>query len=272
MSHVRPGQVVATFCSMLLLVRDVAAELWSEIQIERLDESALQWACPTGSVRGILVRPPGTGPFPAAVVSHGLGGSARSFGLAIAREFARWGMVAIAPDYTHARAVNDLGGPAADRSTYGASEENVRRARYCVTLLRNRPDVDSQRIAAYGHSMGGFVTIALVAEEPLTAAAITGSGIALREGFPAPSPQVARKVRVPMLILHGADDRVVRPAQSEALQRLLNDAGVPNERIVWPGIGHDLDRSRTAEVLSAIRAWFERHGILTRNAPSLSKP
>ncbi|MCX7818149.1 MAG: dienelactone hydrolase family protein [Kiritimatiellae bacterium] len=232
------------------------------LRMDPLDEQALRWQAVTAAVRGVLVRPVGRGPFPGIVVSHGLGGSAASFGLAKAREFARWGMVAVAPDYTHARAEDGPGGPSADRTTFGASAENVRRARFCVELLRRHPDVDTHRLVAYGHSMGGFVTIALAAEEPLNAAVITASGIAPREGFPAPAPTVARRIRCPMLMLHGADDRVVRPEQSEALKRLLDEAGVRNQRIVWPSAGHDLDRTHAAELASTVRAWLQDHGLL----------
>ncbi len=245
-----------------MAVNGIAADPADEITTQRLDDGSVRWSSVRHSVRGILVRPAGDGPFPAVVVSHGLGGRAATFGLTKAREFARWGMIVIAPDYTHAQAETGPGGSSSDRSTFGASAENVRRARFCVAWLRARPDVDRRRLAAYGHSMGGFVTIALAAEEPLAAAAISGSGMAPREGFPAPGPEIVRNVRTPMLMLHGADDPVVRPAQSDALKRLLDEAGVPNERIVWPGVGHDVDRAREADVFNAIRAWFERHGVL----------
>ncbi len=251
-----------TAAVMLAALHGIAAEVADGIAIQRLDESSVRWCSVSNSVRGILVRPAGDGPFPAVVVSHGLGGSAATFGLNKAREFARWGMIVIAPDYTHARAESGPGGPSDDRSTFGASAENLRRARFCVAWLRARPDVDRRRIAAYGHSMGGFVTIALAAEERLAAAAITGSGMAPREGFPAPGPEVVRKVRTPLLMIHGGDDPVVRPAQSEALKRLLDEVGAPNERIVWPGVGHDVDRARATDVFNAIRSWFERHGVL----------
>lgn len=153
------------------------------------------------SMQGIFMKPEGNGPFPAVLISHGLGGNAQGFGMLKAREMVQWGMVCIAPDYTHA-------GGAGDRSLWGASAENIHRARTCLEILRGLPYVDGQRLAAYGHSMGGFVTIGLASTEKdlLKAAAITGSGVALASGQPASSVDAAKTIRTPFLMLHGAND------------------------------------------------------------------
>jgi dienelactone hydrolase len=238
-------------------------------------------------MNGILVRPEGKGPFPAVLISHGLGGSAESFGVNKARELVKSGVVCIAPNYTHdARAVGarpgaPTGGPPQSApktdganakaargnpqpANYGASEENIRRARLCVAILGSLPEVDAKRIAAYGHSMGGFVTIGLAASAPglLKAAAITGSGVAPRAGFPAPSVDAAERIRTPFLILHGSVDPVVRPEQSASLKTVLDRNHVPNERHVFEGEGHPIDQTRREEVFAEIRAWFTKHGVL----------
>ena len=88
-------------------------------------------------------------------------------------------------------------------------------ARTCLDLVSRMPEVNAKHLFAYRHSMDGFVTIGLAAIAPdrLQAAAITGSGIAPEEGFPAPSALKAKQVRTPFLILHGSADPVVRPMQ-----------------------------------------------------------
>lgn len=209
------------------------------------------------AMSGILLKPEGKGPFPAVLISHGLGGNAESFGRNKAREMVGWGMVCIAPDYTHA-------GAAADRALFGASEENIKRAKTCLEILRGMPEVDGKRIAAYGHSMGGFVTIGLAgaAADSLKATAISGSGIAPRAGYPAPSPEVADKVRTPFLILHGSKDTTVRPEQSAALKEILDRNKVPNDRVVYEGEGHPIDQSKRAEVFARLRQWFTTQGVL----------
>lgn len=209
-------------------------------------------------LRGLLIKPPGRGPFAAVLISHGLGGNADSFGRQKAMEMARWGLVCIAPDYTHARGSRD------DRSQFGASPENLRRATACLAILRALPEVDPSRIAAYGHSMGGFVTIALAASCPpgLKAAAITASGIAPQPGFPAPPPGLARQITTPFLMLHGADDTTVRPDQSLALKQILDQNRIPNDRLIADGHGHSVDQTLRDEVFRLLREWFTQHQVL----------
>jgi dienelactone hydrolase len=215
---------------------------------------------------GILLKPQGKGPFPAVLISHGLGGAAQSFGMMKAREMVQWGMVCIAPDYTHnARAAGEQRAKGSrDMGNFGASAENLHRAKTCIELLKQMPEVDGTRIAAYGHSMGGFVTIGLAASEPglLKACAITGSGVAPQEGYPAPFEKAAEKVRTPFLMLHGGDDTTVRPAQSEALKRILDKNRVPNDRLVADGQNHPIDQTMRDEVFRLIREWFTKNGVL----------
>jgi dienelactone hydrolase len=241
-------------------------------------------------MNGILLKPEGNGPFPAVLISHGLGGSSESFGLNKAREMVKWGFVCIAPDYTHSAKFLSGARPGAGKAgapkggapkagaagtnaprslppqyaTYGASEENLRRAKTCIELVSKMPEVDAKRIAAYGHSMGGFVTIGLTAKEPdlLKAAACSGSGVAPQDGFPAPSAGKAEKIRTPFLMLHGSVDNTVRPSQSEQLKEVLDKNKVPNERHVFEGENHPIDQTKREEVFRLIRAWFTKCGVL----------
>jgi len=211
------------------------------------------------AMSGILLKPEGEGPFPAVLISHGMGGSASSFGLTKAREMVGWGLVCIAPDYTHSGGVR--GGPS---TNFGASTENLRRAKTCLELVSKMPEVDPKRLAAYGHSMGGFVTIGLAGNSPdlLKAAAITGSGISSQEGYPAPSGELAGKVRTPFLILHGSTDTVVSPEQSASFKEILDQNKVANLRTILEGEGHPIDQSKREEVFSAVRNWFVGNGVL----------
>ena len=67
-------------------------------------------------------------------------------------------------------------------------------------------------------------------------------------------------VKPPLLILHGADDARVPPAQGLALHRALARRGLDTRLVQFPGAGHRIDDpvqmlSLTREVL----AWFDRH-------------
>lgn len=215
------------------------------------------------SMSGILLKPAGKGPFPAVLISHGMGGNADSFGMQKAREMVKWGFVCIAPNYTHAAQGAPMRGGPPQRDA-GASAENIRRAHTCFEILRGMSEVDGKRLAAYGHSMGGFVTIGFAADAPdvLKAAAITGSGISPRAGYAAPSNDAAAKIRTPFLMMHGGNDTTVRPDQSAALKEILDHNKVPTERRVFEGEGHPIDQTKRDEVFAEIRAWFVKQGVL----------
>src|SRR5215475_11857213 len=72
---------------------------------------------------GLLFKPPGAGPFPAVIISHGFGGNARGYASNIAREMRNWGLVGIATNYTHAAGV-PLGAPGT-ATELGASNANL---------------------------------------------------------------------------------------------------------------------------------------------------
>lgn len=268
----------------LLFFTGLTTEMAAQVETtstngEKFQLNGERWTYKDGDFQmaGILLKPDGKGPFPAILISHGLGGSAENFALNKAREFVKWGMVCIAPSYTHSAGAIGFRPGAKGKSpptaktggtsqpaNYGASEENLRRARVCLEILRAQSGVDPKRIVAYGHSMGGFVTIGLAASATnlLKAAAITGSGIAPRSGFPAPSTDAAEKIRTPFLILHGGSDPVVRPEQSASLKAVLDRNQVPNDRRIFEGVGHPVDQEKRSEVLALIHDWFAKYDVI----------
>jgi pimeloyl-ACP methyl ester carboxylesterase len=63
-----------------------------------------------------------------------------------------------------------------------------------------------------------------------------------------------RRVKAPTLVLHGLDDPLVRPSGGIATAK-----AIPGSRLVmYPGMGHDLPRSRWPEVVAAISLLAER--------------
>lgn len=222
-----------------------------------------RWTCEADGdpLSGILVKPPGKGPFPAILINHGMGSNAGQFGMMKAREFVKWGLACIATDLTHSRA-----GAETDQSLFGSSSENIWRARACLGILRSLPDVDAKRICVYGNSMGAFLTIGLAAAVPdqIAAAAITAGGVITQAGYASPTAEAAAKIRTPFLILHGNPDNTVPTANSERLKEVLDKNHVPNERHVFDGIGHNLHAEKADEVYRLMRAWFAKHGVLAK--------
>lgn len=265
------------------------------------------WTCKDGDnapLAGILLKPEGEGPFPAIIISHGMGGSAESFAMQKAREMVKWGFVCIGTNYTHAgrgeftgvrrpgQGSRPASGPASGIASAsgpasrpkgragvprdaGASPENLRRARKCIEILKSLPYVDQKRICAYGNSMGAFLTVALAADalEDIAAAAITAGGvrpgkITVQGAAASPTFQTAESIRCPFIIFHGTADGTVRPEMSAALKAILDKNNVPNERVLFEGVGHNAHADKADEFYSQMRDFFIQHGILKSEAKS----
>ena len=214
-------------------------------------------------LQGILLKPRGGGIFPAVILSHGAGGNANNYARGVATEMVQWGLVCIATNYTHAGGV-PLGAPGT-ASQPGASDANVLRGRVTYDVLRRLGYVDMSRIAAHGHSMGAFLTAALVAARPqdFRAASHTAGGV--RTGgsteAAAPTETQVRAIRSPYQMHHGDADRVVPLAMDQRLVAILQGLGVTAELHVYSGADHD-DVSRDGEVMARIRAWYVAHRVL----------
>jgi dipeptidyl aminopeptidase/acylaminoacyl peptidase len=132
-------------------------------------------------------------------------------------------------------------------------------------FLAERGDVDVDRLAIEGGSAGGYTTLAALAFRDVFAAGISLFGIGdleLLETQPhkfesrydhrlvGPYPEAAALYRerspnhhmdrflCPVLILQGLDDKVVPPAQAEAIVAALAANGIPHAYLAFEGEGH----------------------------------
>lgn len=215
----------------------------------------------TYDLQGILLKPSGAGPFGAVVISHGAGGSVNAYSRGIAVEMRRWGLVTIATNYTHAGGV-PIGAPGTQNEP-GASQANVLRAHAVREILRTLAYVDQGRVAAHGHSMGAFVTTAVLAAYPSdfrvashTAGGVRPAGV----DAPAPTEAQARSIRTPYQLHHGDNDIVVSIALDERLVGILQANAVSHEFHVYQGGTHN-DVAQSATVLSRIRSWYAAHQV-----------
>jgi dienelactone hydrolase len=211
---------------------------------------------------GALLKPSGAGPFPAVILSHGSSGNVESITSILGPAMVRWGLVAIAVNYTHSEGV-PIGRPG-DAREPGASEDNVRRAQMTYELLRQLGYVDMSRVALHGHSMGAWVSAAVASAWPneFRVASTTGGGVrppGIRRG-PAPSESQLRKIRTPFQLHHGADDETVPVGYDERFAELLAREGVEHQLFVYPGKGH-LQVRAGPEVLERIHEWYVAHGM-----------
>lgn len=214
------------------------------------------------SLKGILLAPPGAGPFPAIVVSHGKGGSAGGYSLRVGQTMRGWGAVIIGTNYSHGSdSAGDLPlGP------NGASAENVLRAHKAFDLLRCVASVDRSRVAAHGNSMGAFVTSALLSTFPtdFRVASHTAGGVFTTAGQPtaAPTPAQVQGIRTPYQLHHGDADTVVPLAMDQTLDGILTSLGVPHQLHVYPGVDHP-GIAFHATMLARVRTWYTNRGLFT---------
>lgn len=211
------------------------------------------------ALEGVLFVPNGAGPFPAVVLSHGKGGTPQGYSSRIARTMVSWGMVAIAPMYTHAPDAQDQGN--APDGPDGASLANVQRAHKTRDLLSCVAGTDPTRVAAHGNSMGAFVTGQLLGTHPAAyrAASHTAGGVSPTGA--ATKPAAAQRITTPYQLHHGDQDQVVPLAMDQALDRILTDNGVPHELRVYAGYDHQ-EIAHDATMLARVRAWYQVHGVL----------
>ena len=146
--------------------------------------------------------------------------------------------------------------------------------------LKQRSDVDSQRIGVYGGSYGGFLTAhALARASDLFAAGVDIHGVhdwnvGIRTFIPtyAPDAETARRNftssplhyvkgwRSPVLLVHGDDDRNVSFAETVTLAEALRTQGVTFEQLVIPDEIHGFLRYDSwLRVFQATSDFFDRH-------------
>ncbi len=216
-------------------------------------------------LKGSIIKPTGNGPFPAVILSHGLGGSAQSIINNIGTKMVKWGVTVIAVNYTHANANYAQGSPgSAEDSDYGASAANILRARKCFDILSTLPYVDITRVAAHGHSMGAFLTGGLVGTYPsLFIAASHTAGGSLAAGqtnYYCTTPQQATGIKTPYLLLHGTADTVVDIRLAENMYAILKGNGIETDLIRQEGITHN-NIASTEITMNYIREWYSRFGM-----------
>lgn len=223
------------------------------------------------TISGMLLRPRGEGPFPGIVLNHGyIEPSTYRNGQGLRREqekLARAGFVVLHTDYRgHADSDSPID-PFDRASRIGYARDSI----HAVLALRQESYVDPDRMAMFGKSMGGAVTLnALVAQSGLVRAAVIYSSMSssfvenvehfasagdVRElyrafGVPEKSPQFyARlsprtyfdRITAPVLLHHGDADEICPYRWSVTTQRLLAEAGVDSELVTWPGEDHAFD-------------------------------
>ncbi|HEX2094066.1 MAG TPA: alpha/beta fold hydrolase [Longimicrobiaceae bacterium] len=199
-------------------------------------------------VPGILLLPDAEEPAPGALLLHGYSSRKEHLADSVGRALLREGMASLAIDLPlHGDRSDPLQAQSARNplAMVRLWRTALKEARLAVRYLGARREVDAERIAVAGYSLGSFLSVVLAADEPRIRAVVLAAGGDLPSGTPlaavartvADPVRAVRKLRGrPLLMVHGKSDRTVRPDQAE---RLFAAAGEPKE-IRWWNAGHYL--------------------------------
>lgn len=152
-----------------------------------------------------------------------------------------------------------------------------------ANYLKSLAFVDPAKIATFGWSYGGYMSIKMLQANPGTyAAAVAVAPVTKWElydthyterflGDPKVEPDVyansnaladTAKIRDPLLIVHGmADDNVVFENSSALIARMQAEA-VPFEMMLYPGFTHRITGPKVSKHLyDTVFRFFEKHGV-----------
>ena len=194
-----------------------------------------------GKTPGYLVRPSGTGPWPAVIVIQEWWGLDEQT-MSIADRFAGEGYLAFSPDVYHGELAKLGDGEKAmslvQKYAPGAPAELAT----LYDALKAHPDCTG-KIGSVGFCFGGRMSLALGTLRSLDAVC-TFYGGGMQQIF----DQIRAKLKTPVLGLFGDADQSIPVGTVEQFDKLLAEIGLEHEVIVYPNSGHAFFRDSDPNV------------------------
>ena len=107
------------------------------------------------------------------------------------------------------------------------------RAQAALKVLAADPRVDPKRLAAIGFCFGGTTVLELAYSGADLAGVVSFHG-----GLPRPQPDDLKRIKAAVLVLHGADDPHVAPADIAAFEQAMRQAGADWQMVLFGGAVH----------------------------------
>ena len=193
----------------------------------------------------LLLPPDGTGPFPLVLLQHAAGGSKEApYIEAAGGPWARRGMAVASIDFPlhgeradaklTAQLAQGWGGgessPRALELLRDVHEQAVIDLRRTLDALATRPEIDEDRVAYAGFSMGAILGSVFCALDPrLRAAALALAGGGMGPSEADPAKWVGRIAPRPVLFVNATRDATISHAATEALY----EAAEEPKQILW---------------------------------------
>ncbi len=220
------------------------------------------------TLRALLWRPRGRGPFPGILFNHGSGRSREELERlgpyerqadVLGPMFARHGYLFLylfrrGTGLSADQGTNSFDLMNAEVAAHGVNARNALQLQLLqnsemsdalsgLAFLRTLPEVDSRGVGAIGHSFGGSLTLLLAEREPTLRAIVIFSGAGYSWDR---SPQLrarllaaVARIAAPVFFIHAANDYSVAPGK--ALDAHLRQLGKPHRLKIYPPVGHTAD-------------------------------
>jgi len=143
----------------------------------------------------------------------------------------------------------------AEAGKYRGADRSLMRARAAAGLekLASFNEVDPDRLAVIGYCFGGTAALELARSGAKLKGAVSFHG-----GLDTPIPADALKIRGKVLVLHGADDPHVPPAQVASFQQEMRMAKVDWQMIYYGGAVHSFSNINSGNDPSKGAAYNEK--------------
>jgi len=122
-----------------------------------------------------------------------------------------------------------------------------------ISFVEKQPQVDAQRIALLGFSLGAYLSLATSAIDPRVKIVVEFFG-----GMPKEMKLFMRRL-CPVLILHGEDDATVPVEEAYNLQKLLEKKNIPYEIKIYPKIGHGFEAETWKDAGQRSLQFLQKH-------------
>ena len=233
-------RLIPIFLAALVAVASMAAAAASAAEQVDIPESDT-------TLRSVLFRPDGPGPFPGVVALHGCESLINRSGK-IAPHFADWGeqlvaagMAVIFPDSFGSRGLRTQC-RVLERKVR-SEHERVADANAARRWLQSQPWTVKNRVSVLGWANGGMASLWAVQPRALPHDGVPDfrSAVALYPGCRRLS-DLAWSARVPTLILIGKSDDWTAPAACEQMVAGARGRSALATLVVYPGAYHEFDR------------------------------
>ena len=258
----RAGAVVGGLAMAQALLPRYAGAQTISFTDTRIKAQYVSYASPGGSsgqMRGYLVQPAGSGPFPAVLVIHENRGL-NPYIEDVARRAAVEGFVALAPD-----GLFPVGGYPGNDDDGRALQAKLDQGKLRTDMLNSATFLKTHRLSTgklgvtgfcWGGSTVNFLAIALGAD--LQAGAPLYGAAAETAGVP--------KIKAPLLIQYAETDAAIN-GMWPAFEAALKSAGVPHEMHMYPGTQHGFHNNSTQRYTEAAEklAWERTIAFFRKN-------